>query len=106
MKRSAAQEMMDLPGQPRELLAEDLRNLRLLNRYLGCYRTVINGVARLVDERKLSRFTLLDAGAGSGDVGAAIVNWARRRGIAARISGLERDALTVEQCVAHTRPTP
>jgi SAM-dependent methyltransferase len=106
MKRSAALEMMDVPGQPRELLAADLRNLRLLNRYLGCYRTVINGVARIVDERRMRRFSLLDAGAGSGDVSAAIVYWARSRGIAARISGLEREAITMEQAVAHTRAAP
>ena len=35
MRRSAEPEMMDLPGQPRQLLTEDLRNLRLINRYLG-----------------------------------------------------------------------
>ena len=103
MKRSSALEMMDLPGQPRELLAADLENLRLINRYLGCYRTVIYGLARAIDERRMNRFTLLDAGAGSGDVGAAIVRWARRRGIAARISSLDRDAITVEQAVAQTR---
>ena len=106
MKRSAAQEMMDLPGQPRELLAADLRNLRWINRYLGCYRTVIRGVARLVEEHNLQRFSLLDAGAGSGDVGAAIVRWARRRGIATRISGLEREAVTAEQALAQTRAMP
>jgi 2-polyprenyl-3-methyl-5-hydroxy-6-metoxy-1,4-benzoquinol methylase len=94
---------MDLPGQPPELLAEDLENLRLINRYLGCYRTVINGLARAIDERKMNRFTLLDAGAGGGDVGAAIVRWARRRGIGARISSLERDATTVERAVVQTR---
>lgn len=106
MKRSSALEMMDLPGQPRELLATDLKNLRLINRYLGCYRTVIKGLAGAIDERRMNRFTLLDAGAGSGDVGAAIVHWARHRGIAARISSLERDAITVEQAAAETRAEP
>ena len=106
MKRSAAREMMDCPGQPFELLREDLRNLRVINRYLGCYRAVIDGVARAVGERKMSRFTLLDAGAGSGDVSAAIVRWARARRIGLQISGLEREALTAEQAALESRRVP
>ena len=46
MRRSAEPEMMDLPNQPRELLTEDLRNLRLINRYLGCHRNVLRGLAQ------------------------------------------------------------
>jgi len=106
MKRSAEMEMMDLAGQPRELLADDLSNLRLINRYLGCYRNVISGLARLVENEQLDRFTLLDVGAGSGDVGAAIARWARRHHIGARIRGLEREPVTVEQAVDQTRGLP
>ena len=51
MKRSTEKEMMDLPGNPRELLVEDLRNLRIINRYLGGYRGVIKGLKRLVRQR-------------------------------------------------------
>ena len=41
VKRSHEKEMMDLSGNNPELLAEDLRNLRLLNRYLRGSRSVI-----------------------------------------------------------------
>ncbi len=106
MNRSAAREMMDVPGQAREVLAADLKNLRRINRYLGGYHSVISGMARLVAAHKIRRFTLLDAGAGSGDVGAAIAHWARRRDIVARISALEREPVTVEQAAAQTRAVP
>jgi SAM-dependent methyltransferase len=99
MKRSSKPEMMDLPGQPRDLLIEDLQNLRLINRYLGCYHNVMRGISRLIHEQKIRRFTLLDVGAGSGDVAAAIVRWASRRGIMAQIYALEREPVTVEQAV-------
>jgi SAM-dependent methyltransferase len=98
--------MMDLPGQPKELLADDLRNLRVINRYLGGYRNVLRGLARLVNEQRLDRFTLLDLGTGSGDIPAVIARWARRQQIAARISGLEREAATVEEAVDQTRSFP
>ncbi len=103
MNRSAELEMMDLPGQPRELLAGNLRDLRILNRYLGSYRSVLGGLARLVREQNLRSFTLLDIGTGSADIPAAIAQWARRRNIAARINGLERDVVTVEQAMGHTQ---
>jgi SAM-dependent methyltransferase len=106
MKRSTEKEMMDLPGQPKELLAGDLRNLRIINRYLGGYRNVLRGLARLVNEQKLDRFTLLDVGTGSGDIPTVIARWARRQQIAAQISGLEREAATVEEAVDQTRSFP
>jgi SAM-dependent methyltransferase len=103
MNRSAELEMMDLPGQPRELLAGNLRDLRILNRYLGSYRSVLGGLARLMREQNLRSFTLLDIGTGSADVPAAIAQWARRRNIAARINAVERDSITVEQAMGHTK---
>jgi ubiquinone/menaquinone biosynthesis C-methylase UbiE len=106
MKRSTEKEMMDLPGQPKELLADDLRNLRVINRYLGGYRNVLRGLARLVNEQKLDRFTLLDIGTGSGDIPTVIARWARQRQITARISGLDREAATVAEAVDQTRSFP
>ena len=103
MNRSAELEMMDLPGQPRELLAGNLRDLRILNRYLGSYRSVLGGLARLVREQNLRSFTLLDVGTGSADIPAAIAQWARRRNIAARIDAVERDFVTVGQAMDHTK---
>ena len=106
MRRSAEPEMMDLPGYPRELLTEDLRNLRLINRYLGCHRNVLRGLARLVSANKLRAFTLLDIGTGSGDIPEIIVRWARRNRIEARITALVCDPVGVEEAAEQTRKLP
>ena len=84
VKRSMAREMMDSPDNPRELLEDDLRNLRIINRYLGNYRAVLGGLARLIEEQKLKRFSLLDVGTGSADIPALIASWARRHHLTAR----------------------
>jgi SAM-dependent methyltransferase len=94
--------MMDLPGQPKDLLIDDLRNLRMINRYLGNYGNVLRGLARLVNPAELRSFSLLDVGTGSGDIPKAIVDWARRRRIVARISALERDPVSVAQAAGQT----
>ena len=106
MKRSVEPEMMDLPGQPRELLAGDLRNLRLINRYLGCHRTVLRGLARVVSSKKLRAFTLLDVGTGSADIPEVIVRWARANRIGARIVALDRDPVGVEEAAEQTGKLP
>ena len=103
MKRSAEKEMMDLPGQPRELLVGDLANLRVLNRFLGCHRNVLRGLARLVREQKLRDFSLLDVGTGSGDIPGVIARWARQRRLRARITAIDREAVSVEEAVGQTR---
>ena len=92
--------MMDLPDPPKELLVGDLRNLRVINRYLGNHRLVRRGLARLVEKQET--FSLLDIGTGSGDLPAAIARWARRKGKVARISGLEPNQTTVDEAANQT----
>jgi SAM-dependent methyltransferase len=106
MKRSTEKEMMDLPGNPRELLVEDLRNLRIINRYLGGYRGVMKGLKRLVRKDRMSRFSLLDVGTGSADIPKVIVRWARNQGVAARVVALEPEPVTAAEAAHLTRQWP
>jgi SAM-dependent methyltransferase len=95
--------MMDVPDQPRELLIDDLRNLRALNRCLGGYHNVLRGLACVMNRHHRGEFSLLDVGAGSADVAVSIALWARRQKVVARISCLEREGITVEQAAERTR---
>ena len=103
MKRSEEKELMDLPGNPHPLLEEDLANLRALNRYLGGSRSALWGVRRLIDEKELARFSLLDVGTGSGDIPAMLAGWARARGIAAAFTALEAEPVTLAAAAKQTR---
>ena len=106
MKRSEQKEMMDLPGNPRRLLEEDLANLRALNRYLGGYRSVLRGVERLIHQRSLKTFSLLDVGTGSGDISARLAEWARTRGLGAAFTALEGEPVSIAAAATETRPYP
>jgi SAM-dependent methyltransferase len=106
MKRSTEKEMMDLPGNPKDLLLEDLRNLRIINRYLGGYRGVMTGLKRLVRKTRMSRFSLLDVGTGSADIPMVIVRWARSQGIDVRVVALEREPVTAEEAAHQTQYCP
>lgn len=104
MRRSYEKEMMDLPGQPRELLEEDLANLRVFNRYLGGHRSVMCGLARIVREQRLVGFSLLDVGTGSGDIPARITDWAQQLGIKTSIVALEPEPVTARVAARLTNP--
>jgi SAM-dependent methyltransferase len=106
MRRSRQKEMMDFPGNPKELLVEDLHNLRIINRYLGGYRGVMKGLKRLVRKDRMSRFSLLDVGTGSADIPKVIVQWARNRGIEATVVALEPAPVTAEEAAHQTRQVP
>ena len=100
MKRSYEKEMMDLPGQPKELLEEDLRNLRVINRYLGGSRNGVRGLKHVLRKQGFRQFSLLDVGTGSADIAVALLAWAKRRGIDARIVGLDADPVTAGTAAA------
>lgn len=98
--------MMDLPGNPADLLEEDLSNLRLLNRALGGCRCVLGCLEHLVDGKESGGFSLLDVGTGSGDIPIAIVRWAKGRGVPVRIVALEPNPITVAVAQRLTRDVP
>jgi SAM-dependent methyltransferase len=104
MNRSYEKEMMDLPGHPDELLVEDLRNLRILNRYLGGSRNAIRGLRKELQANGIGRFSLLDVGTGSGDIAASMLIWAKEKGVGARIVGLEANPVTVKTAAILTKP--
>ena len=106
MKRSMEKEMMDLPGNPKGLLVEDLRNLRTINRYLGGYRGVMKGLKRLVRKDRMSRFSLLDVGTGSADIPKVIVQWARNRRIETKVIALELEPVTAAEAAHQTQQWP
>lgn len=105
MKRSLDKEMMDLPSAPR-LLEGELYNLKILNRALGGRRGILYCLEALVKKNRLSGFSLLDVGTGGADIPVAIVRWARRRSIAARIVALEPGPVAAAVARRETRDFP
>ncbi len=100
--------MMDLPDNSPELLADDLRNLRMLNRYLSGSRSVMLGLQRALGREPLKQISVLDVGTGSADIPAAIFAWAKRRNIAAKIvdllkqwAKLARRGIVISDLVRH-----
>ena len=98
--RSSTPELMDEPAADPGLLAESLRDLAWLNRYLGGTVTIIHQVSQLLDHYREKAFRVLDVGAGGGDILIALARWSARRGLSFEGVGLDRGPQTVRLAVA------
>lgn len=94
--RATAPELMDDLAQGGAELREALRHLRRLNRLFAASGRTLYGVVRLWERAgKPRRLTILDIGAGSGDVNRALLRWADAEGIELAITLADR---TKEAC--------
>ncbi len=72
MPRPHFSEWLDGPDVPPAEAARSLADLRRINRWLGGERVLLKLLESEARRAKLDRFSLLDVGAGSGDLGAAV----------------------------------
>jgi SAM-dependent methyltransferase len=77
-ERSREKEIIDDMSLDRETTAGVLRELEVVNRYLGGYSTTIAGIGELVPPGD-APLRVLDVGAGGGDMARRLVAWGRER---------------------------
>ena len=82
-----AEEQMDATDLAPEVYAQVLTDLASVNRWTFTARPTIDFVRRAIGDSK--SFTLLDVGFGDGDMLRAIARWAEKRGIAAKLTGVD-----------------
>ena len=99
-------EMMDDLAQDDAGLRRSLADIRRINTLLGWRRYAVGVVARLAHESGWQSFSLLDLASGSADIPLAIVAWARRAGIAARIVVSDIHPVMLAVAREQTRDTP
>ena len=96
--RSERPELMDDPAVAPAELRVTLKELALVNRFLGGYAASVHAVSSLWPAQ-CRELTLLDVGAGGGDTARRIADWAKNRGLKARIEGID----LAETCVQYSR---
>lgn len=105
--RSDALERMDDRSIGGEELAEALRQLRVINWSIGSALPTIEGVLRLWwAAGRPGRLSILDVGAGSGDVNRALLAWAKLSGVALRITLVDIHPETCAVARAYYRDEP
>ncbi|QLC25622.1 methyltransferase domain-containing protein [Parasphingopyxis algicola] len=100
-QRAIAEEQMDAPGLPPDIYAAVLADLEKANRWTLSARPTLGFLERAAGT--LDSFSLLDVGYGEGGMLRAIARWAEKRGIAARLIGID---LNPESRAAAETQTP
>ncbi|WP_171056451.1 methyltransferase domain-containing protein [Paenibacillus sinopodophylli] len=99
--RTATAELMDDFSMGGQELNEALRHLRRLNRIFAASAPTLFGVKRLWKRAgKPHRLSVLDIGAGSGDVNRQLLKWADQRGITIAVQLVD---VTEEACAEARR---
>ena len=98
--RSHQEEQMDAHDLDAETYARVLSDLARVNRWTFTAHATLAFLQRAVGGA--SSFSLLDVGFGHGDVLRAVARWARRRGIEARLVGVDINARSAEIARAAT----
>jgi 2-polyprenyl-3-methyl-5-hydroxy-6-metoxy-1,4-benzoquinol methylase len=89
-ERSTEAEWMDDADATEPAFAGALRDLARVNRLSLGYRPTLRWLDRLVAETGATTLSVLDVGAGGGDMLLEIDRWAAKRGIAVALTGLDR----------------
>jgi SAM-dependent methyltransferase len=97
-----AEELMDDPALDAGTYTDVLHDLAQVNTLTMARRPTLAFLERAIGSRK--SFALLDVGFGDGDMLRAIARWAGRRGIAARLVGVDLNPRSVAAAQAATAP--
>ena len=101
-ERRQADELMDDPALGAATYQAVLSDLAKVNRVTFAHRPTLDFLDRAVG--RLSSFRLLDVGFGDGDMLRAIAAWAKRRGIAAELTGIDLNPRSL--ATAEAKPSP
>lgn len=92
-------------GTPQEI-AQSLKDLRRINRYLNGYRSSLRPIQNYLRQHALSRFSLLDVATGSADFPLAAARWARSAGVRSTIVGLDYNRRHLDFARSEIHPYP
>ena len=94
--RSNEPERIDTGDYTEEEYRTFLREIRFINRWIGERWALQKTLLREIEESELSEFSVLDVGAGSGELLKEIALFARKTGRKARLVGLDLNPLSAE----------
>ena len=102
-RRSLELEIIDTGDYTAPEYERFLREIRFINRWLGDVTALRETLLREIDRANLPAFSVLDVGAGSGELLRVIARFAKRRKREARLFGLELNARSARAIIEESR---
>ncbi|MEJ8757813.1 methyltransferase domain-containing protein [Pontibacter sp. H259] len=101
--RSNQPELMDDLTLSGEELRQNLRELEVINNWLGGHKVVLNALDKLISNYKSQPISITDIGCGGGDTLTSIANWAKRKSIDVQLTGIDANDFMVNYARQHCR---
>jgi ubiquinone/menaquinone biosynthesis C-methylase UbiE len=83
-----------------------LREIRFINQRLGDTAALRASLLQDIEEKRLTEFSVLDVGAGSGELLKEIAEFARRSGRQVRLAGLDLNEISAQSVKNESRENP
>jgi 2-polyprenyl-3-methyl-5-hydroxy-6-metoxy-1,4-benzoquinol methylase len=95
-QRSDQKELMDDLECSGEVLEQTLRELKIINRWLGGNEVTTSGLRKLFKARPQELYTIADIGCGGGDILRMMHDWTKREGVRAKFQGIDANPNIIE----------
>ena len=105
-QRSLELEHLDKGDYTAEEYEGCIIELQRVNRWLGDASALRDSLLSKIESLKLRDFSVLDVGAGSGELLQVVAEWARKRGREARLTGVELNERSAEAIAARASTFP
>jgi ubiquinone/menaquinone biosynthesis C-methylase UbiE len=105
-KRSYELEIIDTDDYTAKEYEQFLREIRFINRWLGDVTAIKETLLRELEGEYLQRFSVLDVGAGSGELLRVAANWARKNKKKGDLFGLELNARSAVAMLEESKNFP
>ena len=103
-ERSQLPEKMDQPDVPVADIHQALRELETINKLLGGYNVIFNALNK-IDFRD-DVVSILDLGCGGGDILRAVADWAKKKKIKVKLTGIDWNPVMTSFAVANAKDYP
>ncbi len=105
--RSMEKEWLDELEQAGPDLETTLRQLSIINRWLGTHNSIINALPlMLAKAAKSSKIKIVDLGCGGGDLLRKVAIWGRKHGYQFELVGLDGNAHTCDYAASQSQSYP
>ena len=106
--RSDQLEIMDDLNCHGNVLVQTLKELEIINRWLGGDQATISGLSKLINYKHQQQeiIEIVDLGCGGGDVLKAVAKWARNSGLKLQLTGIDANPHIVDYARANSLEFP
>lgn len=93
-------EKMDQPDAPAEEIRQALRELEVINKWLGGYNVIFDALKKASWQKQ--PLTILDLGCGGGDILRAIARWTELKELQVNLIGIDKNPLILDFAREHS----